>query len=88
VVGEIGSRPDRSDQLDPHPPPDHRRRPLQAGERDVVSGSSKRSTCVRLVWSSRAIFALEIFSFFVASASCQATTSFTAPGSSVDRLIR
>src|SRR5437763_9300983 len=37
-----------------------------------------RSTCVRLVFSSVAILFFEIFFFFMASASCQATTSLTA----------
>jgi hypothetical protein len=38
-------------------------------------GSSRRSTWVRLVLSSAAILSLEIFCFFMASASCHATTS-------------
>src|SRR5579872_2799587 len=37
-----------------------------------------RSTCVRLVFSRVAILFFEIFFFFMASASCQATTSLTA----------
>src|ERR1700722_18759656 len=37
-----------------------------------------RSTCVRLVFSSVAVLFFEIFFFFIASASCHATTSFTA----------
>src|SRR6266481_3422600 len=41
-------------------------------------GSSRRSTCVRLVLSSVAILFLEIFCFLMASASCHATTSLTA----------
>src|ERR1039457_959965 len=41
-------------------------------------GSRIRSTWVRLVLSSAAILFLEIFFFFMASASCHATTSLTA----------
>jgi hypothetical protein len=37
---------------------------------------SSRSTCVRLVFSSMAVLFFEILFFFIASASCQATTSF------------
>ncbi len=41
-------------------------------------GSRIRSTWLRLVFSRMAILFLEIFFFFMASASCHATTSFTA----------
>jgi hypothetical protein len=37
-------------------------------------GSSRQSTCVRLVLSGTAICALDIFLFFMAGASCPATT--------------
>ena len=41
-------------------------------------GSSRRSTSVRLVFSSVAILFLEMFFYFMASASCHATTSLIA----------
>jgi predicted permease len=41
-------------------------------------GSSRRSTCVRLVFNSAAMRAFDIFCFLMASASCHATTSLTA----------
>lgn len=41
-------------------------------------GSSIRSTCERLVFNKTATFALEIFFFFMACPSFQATTSLTA----------
>src|SRR6266851_764017 len=60
------------------------RRPTIAAARcrleSVMSflGSSSRSTWVRLVLSSMAIRALDMFFFFMASASCHATTSLIA----------
>ena len=60
------------------------RRPTKAAARckldKVMSrfGSSMRSTCDRLVFSNTAICAFEIFLFFMALASCQATTSLMA----------
>ena len=60
------------------------RRPTIAAARcrlDSVMSSfalRSRSTCVRLVFSSVAILFFEIFFFFMASASCHATTSLTA----------
>ena len=62
------------------------RRPTMAAaryrlERVMSSVALKsRSTCDRLVLSRVAILFLEIFFFFMASASCQATTSLTAWG--------
>ena len=60
LVPEIQNRPF---------PPDQRRRPLNG-----CSSFRRRSTCVRLVLSSVAIRALEIFFLFMASPSCHATT--------------
>jgi hypothetical protein len=60
------------------------RRPTMAAARcrleRVMSflASSSRSTCVRLVFSSPAIFFFDIFFFFMAFASCHATTSLIA----------
>jgi len=65
-------------QFDRYTATDHRSRPLQAAERNVAFRIQDSVNLSAARFSSVAILFLEIFFFFMASASCHATTSLTA----------